>query len=123
MHNTLSTPVPPSLSFAQSTRALRGRLVVTLSMLLVLLLSAAANASTPADFQKQMDGKATTFCQYLQVLPDSKWVDLGSLILIMIGVVLLFFGRGASSWLMKGIGAIVIIPGILGIAKAFGIGC
>lgn len=87
--------------------------------------SAAFAQSTPAEFKKQLDGPAGKLCSYANVLPQSKWVTLAALLMVIAGVFLLFVpvARGAGGYLAKGIGVVVVLPALLGIAKGLGIAC
>lgn len=81
--------------------------------------------STPAEFKKQLDGPAGKLCSYANVLPQSKWVTLAALLMVIAGVFLLFVpvARGAGGYLAKGIGVVVVLPALLGIARGLGIAC
>lgn len=95
--------------------------------LVVLLTLGAQNAyaqATPEAFQKNMDDKASIFCKYVNILPNSKWITLGAFIFFLIGLGLfLFGGRGGNVYLMRAIGIIVIFPAAVSLAASFGIVC
>ena len=100
------------------------RIAVSLLMTKITLIGMAEAAGTPAELTTALDANAGTFCTYVDVLPNSKWVKAGALVLFMIGAVILVFGgRGGNTYLMRGLGAVIIIPSIIAIAKAFGMVC
>lgn len=125
MTNTQSIrPVPVSpLSWL---RSLYARMAVVLALAVWgNAFAQGAQGSTPAEFQKQLDGPANTLCKYANVLPNSKWVTLAALLMVIAGAFLLFVpvARGAGAYLAKGIGVIVVLPALLGIARGLGIAC
>lgn len=113
---------PVLVSPLQWLRSQYARLMVLLT--LVFWANAFAQ-STPAQFQKELDGPAGKLCSYANVLPQSKWVTLAALLMVIAGVFLLFVpvARGAGAYLAKGIGVVVVLPALLGIAKGLGIAC
>ncbi|GGR12859.1 hypothetical protein [Deinococcus ruber] len=111
---------PGDLLFWGAVR-LRVWMVVTLA---ALLSSASAQSGSPTEFQTAIDGHASTFCKYLDILPSSKWVTVGALMFFLVGAGLMIFGgRGGNVYLFRAMGAIIILPSILALAKAFGIAC
>lgn len=100
------------------------RLGAWLIVLKVVSVEAAFAAGTPTDLINATDANASTFCTYVNVLPTSKWVKAGALVLFVIGAcIMIFGGRGGNVYLMRGLGAVIIIPSIIAIAKAFGMVC
>jgi hypothetical protein len=130
MNKTLT--VRPDL-FADALRSLHVRFIVLVGLAFSQFTTwaaaqqtppAAPNAATAAGLNSTLDAKAGIVCQYVQVLPNSKWVTLGALIFFLLGIVLMIFGgRGGNVYLFRAIGAIVLIPAAIALAGAFGIAC
>ena len=98
-------------------------------ILMVIGMSSSAFAQTAPNaqatkFQTEADKHATTFCSFVNVLPKSKWVTLGALVMFLLGMALMIFGgRGGNVYLMRALAVIVIVPSALSLASAFGIVC
>lgn len=98
-------------------------------ILMVIGMSTNAAAQTgptaeATNFAKEADKHATTFCSYVNILPKSKWVTLGALIMFLLGMALMIFGgRGGNVYLARALAVIVIVPSALSLASAFGIVC
>ena len=121
----MTNPAQSALASRTALTHVYLRVVMLFAALVTLVLSGIAKAQgTPASLQTQLDTNATTFCSYVKILPNSKWVKAGALVLYMIGAAIMVFGgRGGSSWLMRALGAVIIIPSVVAIAGAFGMIC
>ncbi|CAM3406572.1 hypothetical protein DESA109040_11390 [Deinococcus saxicola] len=85
---------------------------------------ATSATATPQGLLTQTDASATTFCSYVKVLPDSKWIKAFALLFFIGGVGMMIFGiRGGGGPLIKAIAALVLIPSVIAVAGAFGIVC
>ena len=121
--NTITVARPASALVAH-LQLLHIRWLALVALLFVSLSNMASAQGTPQALQTELDAKATTFCSYVNVLPNSKWVKLGALIFFLIGMVMMIFGgRGGNVYLLRAIGAVVLIPAAIALGKAFGIVC
>lgn len=122
--NTITT-VRPASALVAYMQFLHIRWLAFVAAIFAFLANNMASAqATPDELLKEMDGRASVFCSYVNVLPNSKWVKLGGLIFFLIGMILLIFGgRGGNVYLLRGIGAVILIPSGIAIAKAFGLVC
>lgn len=122
--NTITTARPASALVAYM-QFLHIRWLAFVATIFAFLANNMASAqATPDELLREMDGRASVFCSYVNVLPNSKWVKLGGLIFFLIGMILLIFGgRGGNVYLLRGIGAVILIPSGIAIAKAFGLVC
>lgn len=122
--NTITT-VRPASALVAYVQLLHIRWIAFIAIFFAFLANNVATAqATPQALQNELDGKASTFCSYVNILPNSKWVKLGALIFFLMGLgLLLFGGRNGNTFLMRALGIIVILPSAVAIAKAFGIVC
>ncbi|GGR15524.1 hypothetical protein [Deinococcus ruber] len=105
-------------------RWMAARMAVMAVLTRVTLQGMASAQGTPAALNQALDAKATTFCSYVDVLPDSKWVKAGAMVMLLIGAsIMIFGGRGGSTWLMRSLGAVILIPSLIAVGKAFGMVC
>lgn len=101
-------------------------LLVLLSSLLILNLGQAnaQNTAPNTTILNQTDAKVSVFCGYIKALPQSKWVGaIGLVFAIIGGIAIIVGGRGGLNWLIRGLGLVMLVPGIVGISAGFGIGC